>query len=138
MTGMITPLRRYADFQGRSSRSEYWMFVLFQMLLYVIPVTLMIGGLAPGGADHSKPGFAFTLGMFFIFLLVIGLFIPNLAVQVRRLHDQDKSGWLLLISLIPYLGGLVMFVFMLLPGTTGSNRFGPDPRETWKVADVFN
>ena len=55
-------------------------------------------------------------------------FIPNLAVAVRRLHDQDKSGWMILLALIPLVGGIIVLVFMLLDGTRGPNQYGPDPK----------
>ncbi|MEE4200185.1 MAG: DUF805 domain-containing protein [Erythrobacter sp.] len=61
-------------------------------------------------------------------LLGLALIVPGLAVQVRRFHDQDKTGWLVLLGFIPIIGGLIVLVFMLLPGTDGPNRFGPDPK----------
>ena len=64
--------------------------------------------------------------MFAIWALVI--FVPALAVQVRRFHDQDKSGWFVLLGFIPYLGALIVFVFMVLEGTRGPNQYGPDPK----------
>lgn len=64
------------------------------------------------------------------------MFIPGLAVQVRRFHDQDKSGWFILLGFIPYIGGLILFVFMCLEGTRGPNRFGPDPKDPYSE-DVF-
>jgi uncharacterized membrane protein YhaH (DUF805 family) len=68
-------------------------------------------------------------------LLGLAILTPSIAVQVRRFHDQDKTGWLVLLGLIPYLGGLIVLVFMCLPGTSGPNRFGADPKED--VGDVF-
>ena len=62
-------------------------------------------------------------------LLVLALIVPGIAVQVRRFHDQDKSGWFVLLALIPFLGGLIVLVFMCLEGTKGPNRFGPDPKD---------
>ncbi len=62
-------------------------------------------------------------------LFFLGILVPSIAVQVRRFHDQDKSGWFVLIGLIPILGGLVVLVFMFLEGTRGPNRFGPDPKD---------
>jgi uncharacterized membrane protein YhaH (DUF805 family) len=65
-----------------------------------------------------------------IFILVLlALIIPQSAVQVRRFHDQDKSGWFALLNLIPYLGALIVLVFMMIEGTTGENQYGPDPVE---------
>ena len=71
-----------------------------------------------------------------IFLLAI--IIPSIAVQVRRFHDQDKSGWFVLLGLIPFVGGLIVLVFMCLEGTKGPNRFGPDPKGGEAGAEVFS
>lgn len=118
------PLRRYADFSGRSRRKEYWLFLL---MACVILATVVILGATMGavGADSQGPDSSFLL-----FYLVIwsALFIPGLAVAVRRLHDQDKSGWFLLLNFVPYLGGLVVLILMSLDGTSGRNRFGEDPK----------
>jgi uncharacterized membrane protein YhaH (DUF805 family) len=71
-------------------------------------------------------------------LYALAIFIPSLAVQVRRFHDQDKSGWFVLLGFIPYVGGLIVLVFMCLDGTKGKNRFGEDPKMSDNVGDVFN
>lgn len=134
MEYMIMPLKRYADFQGRSRRKEYWMFVLFQLLL-LVPVMLVLSLFsAPEAGEESMLG-----GILLIIfgLIYLGVFmIPGLAVQVRRFHDQDKSGWLVLLGLIPYVGSIVLLVFMCLEGTRGTNRFGPDPKDPY-AEDVF-
>lgn len=127
---MLVPLKRYADFQGRSRRREYWMFTLAILIVSVL-LGVFVGGMA--GIDNGD-----TLSLSSLTILgVLGLaiLIPSIAVQVRRFHDQDKSGWLVLLGLIPYLGGLIVLVFMCLPGTPGPNRFGADPKED--VGDVF-
>jgi uncharacterized membrane protein YhaH (DUF805 family) len=127
MEWMIMPLKRYADFSGRSRRKEYWMFVLFQILVLfpLMAVGFVLGDLSDGGEGGS-----------ILFLLLVGafglvFFIPSLAVQVRRFHDQDKSGWFILLGLIPYLGGLILLIFMCLEGTRGHNRFGADPKDPY-------
>lgn len=131
MEWMILPLRRYADFSGRSRRKEYWMFTLLQLIVYA--AVAAVGGLfallynaTGGGSDASG-----VFGIIFIVLFAIvalGLIIPNIAVTVRRFHDQDKSGWFILLNFIPYVGGLVVLVFMCLEGTRGANRYGDDPK----------
>lgn len=126
MEWMIMPLKRYADFSGRSRRKEYWMFVLFQTLV-LIPVALV--GAMLGGIDESGTGGALFLILVAIF--VLAFLVPGLAVQVRRFHDQDKSGWFILLGFIPYIGGIILFVFMCLEGTRGPNRFGPDPKDPY-------
>ncbi len=136
MEWMLMPLRRYADFEGRSTRTEYWMFVLFQVLVIFGMILLMVvaGSLSDGGGGGEA--FA-TIFLILMVIFVLGLFIPNLAVQVRRLHDQDKSGWLVLLGFIPYIGGLIMLVLMCLDGTAGPNQYGPDPKERVNL-DTFS
>ena len=122
----LQPLKRYADFSGRSPRSEYWWFALFQWVGYIVAIVTLFSA----GAMSSGPvglGTAFWGALIVIGVAAFGLFIPNLAVMVRRLHDQDLSGWFCLLFFVPYVGGLVMIVFMCIRGTEGSNRYGPDP-----------
>jgi len=140
MEWMLMPLRRYADFSGRSRRKEYWMFALGIFLIAVIPVTLLyIVALAAafGSAGGAGGGILVTLLSLVILLLSLALIVPAIAVQVRRFHDQDKSGWFVLINFVPYVGGLVVLVFMCLEGTRGPNRFGPDPK-AGEVSDVIS
>ena len=134
MEYMIMPLKRYADFHGRSRRKEYWMFVLFQLLL-MVPVVLILSLLGGLGADGDSTFGGILLIIFG--LIYLGVFmIPGIAVQVRRFHDQDKSGWLILLGFIPYVGSIILLVFMCLEGTKGTNRFGPDPKDPYSE-DVF-
>lgn len=118
---MFQPLRKYADFQGRARRSEYWLFWLFQVVVNI--VLSIVGSIVSGGDPQSAASYG-LLGLFGLALL-----IPNLAVSFRRLHDTNRSAWWLLIALIPFVGGLVLLIFMVLDGTPGENRFGPDPKE---------
>ena len=120
---MFQPLRKYADFNGRARRSEFWLFALF---IWVVEFVLMM---LNGGMTMNAGGTP-NFGIGFILLCVFGLamFIPSLAVAFRRLHDTNRSAWWLLIGLIPFIGALVLIVFYLLDGTPGPNRFGPDPK----------
>lgn len=111
----ILPLQRYADFTGRSSRKEYWLFSLVHVALFV--VSGIFAAITP------------ALGIAILVLGLLGLFVPQLAVQVRRFHDQDNSGWFALFNLIPYLGVLIVLVFMCMDGTPGNNQYGPDPKQ---------
>jgi uncharacterized membrane protein YhaH (DUF805 family) len=124
MEWILLPLKRYADFSGRSRRKEFWSFIL---AVAFVAVLLAVAGVVIGsGAEELG-----TQGVPLAILLVLfgaALLIPSIAVQVRRFHDQDKSGWFVLINFVPYLGGLVVLVFMLLEGTRGPNRFGEDPK----------
>lgn len=140
MEWMILPLKRYADFSGRSQRKEYWMFAILQTLLIVVPFFIL--GLS-GSLDNSSPeptGFALILfGVLGICFL--GLIIPSLAVQVRRLHDTNRSGWWVLLGIIPivsYIGFFVLLIFFCLDGTKGDNRYGADPKMEKNVGDVFS
>lgn len=129
MEWMILPYRRYAEFSGRSRRKEYWLFALFQLLVSMVigavfgQSSYMTGeGMMAAGTLVRGPGGVVQN------LFVLVSFIPGLAVTVRRLHDQDRSGWLLLLVFLPILGWFALFVFMCLEGTRGTNRFGPDPK----------
>ncbi len=128
MDWMLMPLRRYADFAGRSRRKEYWMFALGVIGVVVLLCALAL--LMSGGLSGMAQNGGFLAGPFMIIFGVfwLGLIVPSIAVQVRRFHDQDKSGWFVLLNFIPYLGGLIVLVFMFLEGTRGPNRFGPDPK----------
>lgn len=116
---MFEAYRRYADFEGRSSRAEYWLFALFLWL--TVLAAELVASLA--GAIGGKILEAVVMLPAALFLLAS--LVPGIAVAIRRLHDTGRSGWWLLISFIPFIGGLVLLVFYCLPGTPGSNRFGP-------------
>lgn len=100
------------------------MFQLVYVALFVVG-SVLIGGTMDSYGEFSPFGNV-VLGL--IILALLGLFVPLLAVEVRRFHDQNRSGWFVLLNLIPYVGVIIVFVMMLLEGTQGDNRFGPDPR----------
>ncbi len=103
---------KYATFQGRAPRAEFWWFYLFVIIGML--VTSIIGGVS----DSSALG-GIAYGLF-----SLGILLPNLAVSVRRLHDTDRSGWWLLIMLIPLIGTILIIVWFCSRGTRGPNRFG--------------
>jgi len=113
MNWYIDVLKKYAVFTGRARRTEYWMFVLFNIL-----VILVVGFL------DNRLGTGGILGV----LYSLGVLLPSLGVAIRRLHDTDRSGWWLLICLVPLVGCIILFIFMVLEGTPGDNRFGPNPK----------
>ena len=137
MSLMFEPLRKYAQFSGRARRSEYWLFFLLMVIAEIVYFALLgaVGGFSPNGPSGAAMA---VMGIFS--LAFLGVIIPGLAVSFRRLHDTDRSAWWLLISLIPGIGGLVLLVFCLLPGTNGPNKFGPDPKAspTGDTAAVFS
>jgi uncharacterized membrane protein YhaH (DUF805 family) len=117
----LQALKKYAVFSGRSRRMEYWYFVLFNIIVSI--VLGAIDGLL--GTLGSGMGAGLLSGIYGLAIL-----IPSLAVTVRRLHDIDRTGWWILIALVPLIGTIVLLVFALLEGTPGTNRHGPNPKET--------
>ncbi|MGJ8537123.1 MAG: DUF805 domain-containing protein, partial [Parasphingopyxis sp.] len=123
-------LRRYADFEGRSRRLEYWMFYLFTLILGMVAgIVLLAIALLLYTMNFSESVMGMVLVPLYLVLFIgcMALLVPTLAVAVRRFHDQDKSGWMILLALIPLVGGIIFLVFMCLEGTHGPNRYGPDP-----------
>ncbi len=120
MNWYVQVLKKYADFSGRARRKEYWMFVLFNVLISVV-LTIIDFML---GTYSASIGIGLLGGIY-----ACAVLIPAIAVTVRRLHDTDRSGWWFLIVLIPVIGPIVLLVFMIIDGTPGTNRFGPSPKE---------
>ena len=134
MEWMLLPLKRYARFSGRSRRREFWMFALFATILLVVALFLdnLFGfgtssHYAKVGGYRAEAGFSANGGV--LAGAVMLALLPSLAVEVRRLHDTDRSGWWILLGFIPLAGPIVLPVFFCLDGTRGSNRFGADPKE---------
>ena len=100
-------LKKYADFTGRARRKEYWMFTLFNAI--IVTVLELIG-------------FSILLGLYSLATLV-----PVWAVTARRLHDINRSGWWQLLSLIPIVGQIIVFIWLITIGTQGENQYGADP-----------
>lgn len=107
--------KNYVGFEGRACRSEYWFWVLFVVIVGVV-LGILDGVLFP----DNQTG---LLGPLFS----LGVFLPGLAVGIRRLHDIGKSGWWILIGLIPIVGWIILIVWAIQKGDGGSNRFGADP-----------
>ena len=147
MDWMLMPLRRYAEFSGRSRRKEYWMYVLL----------IVIAGVVIGMVENML-GFGGAVGPYgpISLLLMLATFVPSLAVTVRRLHDTNRSGWWVLIAFVPYVllaasmatgsiaimgllslvamaGAVALLVLTILEGTKGPNQYGADPKESERV-----
>lgn len=120
MNWFLTALRKYGVFTGRSRRSEYWYFALFYFLISVV---LAIVDTMAGTMDADL-GIGLLGGLFGVAMIV-----PSLAVGVRRLHDIGKSGWWLLIGLIPLIGVIVLIVWACRDSQPGANVYGPNPKE---------
>lgn len=113
---------KYAQFDGRARRKEYWYFALTSFIIYLILYIPAIIGLI------IESSLLTYLGMTLYVVFALAIFIPSLAVLVRRLHDTEKSGWFILISLIPFVGGIILIVFLFTEGTKGPNKYGEDPK----------
>lgn len=114
MNWYLEVLKKYAVFNGRARRAEYWMFFLFNLIIAF--VLGFVEGLVGG------PG---VIGL----LYSLAVLIPGIAVSARRLHDTDRSGWWLLIAFVPLIGVIVLLVFMIQDSQSGQNRYGANPKE---------
>jgi uncharacterized membrane protein YhaH (DUF805 family) len=112
MNWYIEVLKKYAVFSGRARRKEYWYFVLFNLIIMII---LTIIDLAIDSSILST-------------LYSLAVLIPSIAVDVRRLHDTNRTGWWLLIGLIPIIGWIVLIIFMVQDSQKGENQYGPNPK----------
>jgi uncharacterized membrane protein YhaH (DUF805 family) len=128
MTSVRTVLGKYVTFSGRAQRSEYWWYALFTFVTSIV-LSILDGILF--GVTAAGQSIGILSGLFSLAVL-----LPSIAVGVRRLHDLDKSGWWLLLALIPILGFLVLLYFFIQRGTEGPNRFGPDPLAGGRYAAV--
>ncbi|MGB6873617.1 MAG: DUF805 domain-containing protein [Dehalococcoidia bacterium] len=121
MNWYIKVLKKYAVFSGRARRKEYWMFFLFNFIFSLVASLIDLGiGLLTFAV--------FGLGLLSI-LYALAVFVPGLAVAVRRLHDVGKSGWYLLIILIPIAGPIWFLVLTCTDSQPGDNKYGPNPKE---------
>lgn len=127
---MIEPLRKYATFSGRARRQEYWWFFLFTLLVYI--GLSIIDAVFVGAERVAEMGFGPLTA-----IATLAFLVPSIAVGIRRLHDRDKSGWWLLLGLVPLIGGIILLVWYVQRGTAGSNSYGPDPLIE-NVASVFD
>lgn len=120
ISNYVGVLRKYATFSGRATRSEYWLFALMQLVVFVA-----LGVLAGIGASLNPgevPSLAIPLALYWV-----GTIIPALAVTVRRFHDGGYSGWMILLGLVPAIGGIIVLIFMVLPSERGDNKHGAYP-----------
>jgi uncharacterized membrane protein YhaH (DUF805 family) len=108
----LVVLERYAKFDGRAGRAEFWWFVLANLIVYIaFAILLQVSGIF----------------VILELLYALAMLVPSIAVAVRRLHDTDKSGWLLLLGLIPLVGFIILLVFYIQQGTSGPNKYGVAP-----------
>ena len=129
MKWYLKVLKQYADFSGRARRTEYWMFTLFNIVFTIVAMGIDVGlGLTFKFTDaYGDPvpmfyGYVYALYALFVLL-------PGIAVSVRRLHDVGKTGWMLLIALIPIVGAIWLLVLMCTDSQSGPNKYGENPKE---------
>ncbi|MCQ2002363.1 DUF805 domain-containing protein [Rhizobium sp. NRK18] len=121
-------MKNYANFSGRSTRSQYWLFTLFFF------ISIFLGAVLDEMAGTSLPdGGGPITG-----IIMLAHMLPALAVFVRRMHDIDRSGWWLLVGVVPLVGFIIQIVFLCTASTPGSNRFGPPVGSTPEVATAAN
>lgn len=116
MSWYLAVLKNYVGFSGRARRKEYWYFFLFNFL---ISIALTFVDTAMGGGGQN-------IGILSS-IYALAVFLPALAVSIRRLHDTDRTGWWILIAFVPLIGFIVLLVFFCLEGTPGNNSYGADP-----------
>lgn len=107
-------LKKYFDFSGRARRKEYWMFTLFNLI--AVTILVVVGMMI----SHER-------GIILPWLYELAVFLPTLGALVRRLHDTGRSGWWVLIQLVPLVGGIIVFVFTVLDSVP-DNQYGPNPK----------
>jgi uncharacterized membrane protein YhaH (DUF805 family) len=115
MNWYLAVLKNYVGFSGRARRTEYWMFALVNVIILVVLAILAV---------ITKSFFFWLLYA----LYALAVLVPGIAVAWRRMQDTGRNGLYILLGLIPFVGGIILLIFMLLPGTPGPNEFGPDPR----------
>ena len=128
MEWMLLPLKRFAEFNGRSRRKEYWMFFLFSILV----------GIAASAIDIGLFGFSIEDNGPVNGLVSLALLIPSIAVSVRRLHDTGRSGWWFLLIFAVIIGWIVLLIFFVSDGESGTNQYGLDPKIDNDIGDVFS
>jgi uncharacterized membrane protein YhaH (DUF805 family) len=126
MQWYLKVLKQYADFSGRARRTEFWMFALFNFIASAI---LSLVDTMIGTASYISSGGMFYMPGILGAIYGLAVLVPSLAVAVRRLHDTDRTGWWLLIGLIPLVGLIVLIVFWATEGDRGPNQYGPDPKQ---------
>jgi len=119
MQWYLDVLKKYAVFEGRAQRKEYWFFILFN-ILFTFLLTI-VDGLT--GTVNADTGYGLLSGLY-----TLAVLIPSIAVCVRRLHDSDRTGWWFLILLIPVIGAIIMLVFMCFDSDKNDNEYGPNPK----------
>lgn len=116
MNWYLEVLKKYVEFDGRARRKEYWCFMLVNFLI--------ASGLLFISSVVGRISSEWTLNNIY----AAAMFIPGLAVSVRRLHDTNRSGWFAMLGLIPIIGFIILIVFFAQDSHEGENQYGPNPK----------
>lgn len=119
----VQPFKKYAQFSGRARRKEYWGFFLLTELIQLPFMIWLFSLMGSGDVDSGMTAYVFLVIIYLVILM------PSLAVFTRRMHDTDRSGWTWLVALIPFVGAIMLLVYLCTDGTPGSNKYGPNPKE---------
>lgn len=131
-------IENYGNFSGRARRSEYWYFTLCNIIIVFILMIPMVAGVFVAEIMGVNPGIFVFISVGLVILYYIATLIPTLAVTVRRLHDTGKSGWMYLLSLVPF-GSLVLLFFCCEDSQSGSNKWGENPKEIFgNIREIGN
>ena len=119
MNWYLEVLKKYAVFDGRAQRAEYWYFALFSIIISIVLV--IVDGAT--GSFNEETGFGLLSGIY-----TLAILIPTIAVGIRRLHDTNRSGWWILIGLIPIIGFIILIVLFVIDSDQGENQYGSNPK----------
>jgi len=122
MQYFIKGMKNYVNFNGRATRTEYWMFYLFYILFYFVAYGILMAGL------FAQNDVVTILGSVLVIGFVLATMLPMWAVSIRRLHDVGKSGWFILVNLIPFAGPIWFLVLMCTDSQPGTNQYGDNPK----------
>jgi uncharacterized membrane protein YhaH (DUF805 family) len=120
MNWYLDAWKNYINFQGRARRKAYWMFILFNLIALVI-----LGLIESAIGLSGQNGYGILTGLY-----TLAMILPLIALAVRRLHDTGRSGWWILIGLVPLVGPIILIVFYVTDSQPGSNEYGPNPKES--------
>jgi len=117
----------YANFNGRASRQEYWMFFLFNLIFGI--VAMVADNILGTVFTIGEGSYSVSMGYGWIYVLyMLAVIIPGIAAGARRLHDVGKSGWMMLVAFIPLIGGIWLIVLTVTDSNPGENNYGPSPK----------
>ncbi len=135
MNWYIAVLKKYADFDGRARRSEFWWFNLISTLIYMVPYTILVVTMIDSSGDMDNGTIQVLSSILGFYGLAV--FVPSLAVTVRRLHDTGRSGWNVLWSILPLIGSVILLIYFFTDSQPGANEYGPNPKNEGQEFELY-